>query len=280
MQPHSDNSGETAGAVGESELIRRIAEWLGPVNPPPPEGMGDDCAVYAAGAGLPQLITTDPVIEGYHFDETVPPEWVGAKLLKRSISDIAAMGGRPRRAVLALALPADTGLEWLGRFFEGLRQCAAEYRIQVTGGDVAETTGPLVANLTLVGEAPSGRVLTRRGAGEGDHLLVTGALGGSRAGHHYRFAPRVEEGVWLAGQPEVRAMIDLSDGAAKDLPALLPAGGRAELDWANLPLREAVRDDATLDEAGRWVRALCDGEDYELLFALDGSASVPEFLRR
>ncbi len=280
MHPLNPNPGITVGQLGEIELIRRITEWLGSVNPPSPEGIGDDCAVYQPEGGRPQLITTDPVIDGYHFDDTVPPGCVGAKLLKRNISDVAAMGGRPHRAVLSLALPATTGLEWLRDFCGGLRECALEYETLVVGGDVAQTSGPLTANLTLIGDAPSGRVLTRRGAAIGDHLLVTGELGGSLKGHHYRFSPRVKEGVWLAGLPEVRAMIDLSDGLAKDLPALLPQDGQAELDWEALPIREEVPREPGDDVADRWVHALCDGEDYELLFTLDETASVPDFLRR
>ncbi len=277
MHASENRPDQTVGQIGEMALIRRIAHWLGPTNPLEPEGIGDDCAVFQVEAGLPQLVTTDPVIARYHFDASVAPEWVGAKLLKRNISDIAAMGGRPRRAVLSLALPSATALDWLERFFRGLRESAEEYGVRVVGGDVAQTDGPAAAYLTLLGDAPAGRALTRRGARAGDPLFVTGELGGSLAEHHYRFRPRVEEGVWLAGRPEVRAMIDVSDGLAKDLPALLPSGCQAALEWDALPVRDSVTTAG--DKAAGWCRALTDGEDYELLFAIDGRASIDRFVR-
>ena len=278
MHTRNDSPAETVGEIGESELILRITDWLGPLNPPVPEGIGDDCAVFLAEGGSPQLVTVDPVIEGCHFDASVSPEAVGAKLLKRNISDVAAMGGRPRRAVLSLALPAATRLDWLRRFFDGLGEVARECHVKIVGGDVAAYEGPFSAFLTLMGEAAGTRVLTRKGGKVGDWLMVTGALGGSLGGHHHAFTPRVEEGVWLASRSEVRAMIDLSDGVAKDLPALLPPGVQAELDWEALPLSRELKRTARNREDG-WRHALTDGEDYELLFVLDHSVRPQAFLR-
>ncbi len=279
MNPFTSQPQDSVGRMGEVELTRRIAEWLGPVNPLPPEGIGDDCAVYTVEAGRPQLITTDPVIYGLHFDDSVLPEQAGAKLLKRNISDIAAMGGRPLRAVLSLTLPRETGVVWVRRFFEGIRECAVRYDIKVIGGDIARSEGFLGACLALTGDAPAGRALTRTGAGIGDHLLVTGGLGGSLSGGHYKFEPRVREGLWLAGREEVRSMVDLSDGLAKDLPSLLPPGSEADLDWESLPVREEAKRQSETDGRHPWLHAVCDGEDYELLFALDAGKAPEAFLR-
>ncbi len=278
MVGEKNSSAGTVGEIGEKELIRRIAGWLGPVNPPSPEGIGDDCAVFLAAEGSPQLVTVDPVIEGCHFDSSVAPEAVGAKLLKRNISDVAAMGGLPRRAVLSLALSGDTRLDWLRRFFDGLGKVAGRYGVSIVGGDVARKEGPFSAYLTLIGEAAGTRVLTRRGGKIGDWLLVTGTLGGSRAGHHFEFTPRVEEGVWLAAHAGVRSMIDLSDGLAKDLPTLLPPGAQAELEWDELPL-SAVLAGTVRDREDGWRHALTDGEDYELLFVLDESHRPQDLIR-
>ena len=231
--------------------------------------MGDDCAVLPAGH-RPQLFTVDPVIYGEHFDNTVPPRGVGEKLFKRNLSDIAAMGGRPRAAVVALALDPRMRLAWLEGFYLGLTAVSRRYGVPIVGGDVARHDGGIVATMTLVGEATGSRVVTRTGARAGDWIFVTGVLGGSLAsGHHWKFSPRLAEGAWLAGRREVRAMLDVSDGLAKDLRALTPPGAEPALDAAALPLRRGCDMRA----------ALCDGEDYELVFVVTGKTDTAEFLR-
>ncbi len=269
MHPFTDQSRESVSALGEERLIAAIRRWLGPASPRAPFGIGDDCAVLRASRGR-QLITVDPVIYGRHFDDTVPPRAVGAKLLKRNLSDLAAMGGRPVAAVLALTLDARVDRRWLEGFYRGLAACARRHAVAIVGGDVAQADGVLAASLTLLGEAAAPRVLTRTGARPGDAIYVTGRLGGSLAtGHHFRFTPRLAEGAWLAARPEVRAMMDVSDGLAKDLHALTPAGAVPALSAAALPRRR-----------GADVRAaLTDGEDYELAFALAGRADAAGFAR-
>jgi thiamine-monophosphate kinase len=255
--------------MGEERLIRAIRRWLGTAAPAAPHGMGDDCAVLPRLAGRP-LLTVDPVIYGEHFDDRVPARAAGAKLLKRNLSDIAAMGGRARAATVALALDPRTKRSWLEGFYRGLAAEARRQRVAIVGGDVARLAGGLVATLTLLGETTGARALTRKGAKAGDFIFVTGRLGGSLAsGHHHRFAPRMREGAWLARRQEVRAMIDVSDGMAKDLPAITPTGAEPAVDAGALPRRN-----------GCDVRAvLCDGEDYELLFAVAGRADL-DALRR
>lgn len=258
MNPFTKKHSESVSAWGEEKLIGAIRRWLGGVSPRAPFGIGDDCAVLAPSRGQ-QLITVDPVIYGRHFDATVPPQAVGAKLLKRNLSDLAAMGGRPVAAVLALTLDGRVSRAWLQAFYRGLATSARKYRVSIVGGDVAQADGVLAASLTLLGEAAGPRVLTRIGAKIGDWIHVTGALGGSLAsGHHFRFAPRLAEGAWLARHTEVRAMMDVSDGLAKDLRALTPAGASPALEAAALPRRGTASIQA----------ALTDGEDYELVFAL------------
>jgi thiamine-monophosphate kinase len=258
----------SVASLGETGLLAAIRRWLGSAAPPTPVGPGDDCAVLPPAAGA-QLITVDPVIAGVHFDRRVPPRAVGAKLLKRNLSDLAAMGGRPRAAVIALALDERVSVRWLQDFYRGLAAESRRHRVPIVGGDVARLPGSLVATLTLLGAAPS-RPLTRIGARCGDRIYVTGELGRSRpTGHHHRFQPRLAEGAWLAGRPAVVAMMDLSDGLAKDLRALTPAGAEPELDFAALPRRAG----ATRREA------LGDGEDYELVFIFSARADRPAFER-
>lgn len=267
MTPFTRQFSASVSALGEEQLITAIRRWLGPVSPRAPFGVGDDCAVLPARRGR-QLITVDPVIYGRHFDDTVPPRAVGAKLLKRNLSDLAAMGGRPTAAVLALTLDARVSRAWLEQFYRGLAACARQHGVPIVGGDVAQADGLVAASLTLLGTAAGPRILTRTGARRGDALYVTGQLGGSRpSGHHYRFTPRLDEGAWLARQPAVRAMMDVSDGLAKDLRALTPRGAVAALDPAALPRRQGCS----------LAAALSDGEDYELVFALAAAADHARF---
>jgi thiamine-monophosphate kinase len=270
VNPFASRRSESVAALGEEGLIAAIRGWLGGVSPPAPRGIGDDCAVVGGPAG-PRLMTVDPVVYRRHFDASTAPEAVGAKLLKRNLSDIAAMGGRPLAAVVALALDPRVRRDWVAGFYRGLAACARRHRVRIVGGDVAEAPGTLVASLTLLGTVGAGRAVARRGARPGDRIYVTGRLGGSlRSGHHLSFRPRLGEGAWLARRKAVRAMMDVSDGIAKDIASLTPAGAAAALNPGAIPRR----DGCTLREA------LCDGEDYELLFALDRSAAAGPFERR
>ncbi|HYC70583.1 MAG TPA: thiamine-phosphate kinase [Opitutaceae bacterium] len=280
MNPFTRQRAAAVTATGELRLIGLIRRWLGPTSPPAPFGVGDDCAVLPPSRH-PQLVTTDPVIYGRHFDDRVPARAAGAKLLKRNLSDIAAMGGRPQWAVVSLALAPETRLAWLREFYLGLAGAARRYGVKIVGGDITEgPAGFLGAFLTLHGEAAAGRVVTRTGAREGDGLFVTGPLGGSGAGHHHRFVPRIAEGAWLAGQREVVAMMDVSDGVAKDVQCLTPHGLVASV-WPPLvPVTPAARAAARRSGRPAWQHALSDGEDYELLVVLRAPRGEAEFARR
>ena len=203
-----------------------------------------------------------------HFNDRVEPAQVGAKLLKRNLSDLAAMGGRPTAAVLALTLAPEVSLAWLEKFYRGLAKCARQYQVRIVGGDVAQADGALAASLTLLGEATGPRTLTRKGARVGDSIYVTGRLGRSlQTGHHFAFSPRLKEGAWLAQRPEVCAMMDLSDGLAKDLHALTPPHANPAVFAAAVPRQKKASLRA----------ALTDGEDYELLFILSAASDRDQF---
>ena len=268
MSPFTPVASRQVRSLGEIALISSLRRWLGDTCPPSPAGIGDDCAVLPAVRG-DTLLTVDPVVYGVHFDDAVTSRQVGRKLMSRNLSDIAALGGTPRAALVALALDPSTDKGWLEGFYRGLAQVARAHSVRVIGGDVTSHRG-FAATLTLIGTAGK-RTLTRQGARIGDWIYVTGLLGRSlQSGHHHRFTPRLDEGAWLAAQPEVRSMIDVSDGIGKDLPALMPRGGMASLDSSALPLRPGASV----------AQAQADGEDYELLFSLRGDADRAAFERR
>ncbi|HTL67979.1 MAG TPA: thiamine-phosphate kinase [Lacunisphaera sp.] len=270
MTPFTSRRSQSVASQGERRLIGEIKRWLGAACPRSPFGIGDDCAVLP-GSRRPALVTTDPVIFGQHFDAAVPPRAVGAKLLTRNLSDIAAMGGKPVAAVVSLALAPDTSLAWLQQFYRGLAACALRFGVRIVGGDITQApAGFFGAFLTLHGNVTTRRVITRAGARRGDRILVTGPLGGSRLGHHHRFTPRLAEGAWLARRPEVVAMMDISDGLAKDLADLTPAGLAPSLSAAAIPVSLAARQAARRSGRSPLDHALGDGEDYELLVVVRG----------
>lgn len=272
MNPFSENSAGTVGALGEPKILDRVRAAFAEISPPAPRGIGDDCAVLPAVpagifAGTPhRLATTDSVVFGKHFDASVSPENAGRKLVRRNASDVAATGGVPADALLALVMSGDVSAAWFDGFLRGVAEACAECGIELVGGDAASAPAPRFFSATLALTGFAERPLARTGARLGDALFVTGTLGGSLLGKHFAFRPRLAEGRFLAAQPAgtVRACIDLSDGLMKDHAALLPAGTHAEFDFDALPVSDAA---GTL--GGDPIRrAFGDGEDYELLFAV------------
>jgi|TARA_B110000438_G_C15814426_1_gene651285 thiamine-monophosphate kinase len=219
--------------------------------------MGDDTAVLKEPRH--NLLTTDSLVYGRHFDDSLSAELAGAKLLKRNLSDIAAMGGQPGVAVLAGFLPSNTSISWIEQFVTGLRECAREWGVLIVGGDLTQTDDFLGFNLTLNGTAA--RPVLRGASESGDLIWVTGELGGSIHGHHAEFRPRLKEGQYLANEAAVHSMIDVTDGLAKDLPTLLSDGLAAEIDLNAIPLRDQAQQ-----APHPLAAAFTDGEDYELLF--------------
>jgi len=276
MVPFTHDFADSVSQLGEVALIQQIGKWLGPVSPASPHGIGDDCAVLKPINSGQQILTVDSITYGQHFDASVSPEDAGAKLVKRNLSDIAAMGGTPGPAVLALLCGPDVCTQWLERFFIGIRQCCEHYRISLVGGDISSLApGNFSAVLTLTGQALSPKL--RSTAKCGDFIYVTGTLGGSILGKHYKFQPRLTEGQWLAQHPDCSAQMDLTDGLAKDLKSLLPPASHAALDLSALPIAPAAHNLAKTSGCGALQHACCDGEDYELVFTLDSLVNCHAF---
>lgn len=264
MNPIAATDADAVAALGETALIARVRAALGEVAPPAPEGPGDDCAALDP-APFPgrRLVTTDAVILGRHFDAATGAAAAGRKLVNRNLSDIAAMGGVPADAVLALILGPDISAAWLEDFVGGMRDAARPVGLRIVGGDLARAaTGLFIASLTLTGFAV--KPLLRTGAMSGDFIYVTGELGGSILGRHHAFAPRLAEGRFLAAHPAVRSGMDLTDGPAKDLPELLPPNCAALLDLDALPISPDAHRVAASSGLPVSHHALNDGEDYEL----------------
>jgi thiamine-monophosphate kinase len=250
---------KTLADIGEDELVRRLVRGRchgsGVI-----EGPGDDCAVVAApGAGRHLLLKTDTVVEGVHFTADTPAHLIGRKALARVLSDFAAMAATPRHALVTLIAPPTTPVRRVLDLYRGLHALARRFEVAVVGGETARGD-QLIVTVSLSGDAPAKGWVRRHGAHAGDQLFVTGRLGGSLGGRHLSFQPRLAEAQWLVNHLPVRAMMDLSDGLAKDLPRLAGGAGLGfEVDPEVLPCATGCSP----------AQAWGDGEDYELLLAVD-----------
>ena len=260
---------------GERELIRKIAIWLGDTSPASPAGIGDDAAILD-NTHQTMVVTKDSLVYNKHFDNLATPEQVGAKLLKRNLSDLAAMGATPSHAVLACLCPSSLSQLWIKGFFKGLKTCADDYQVSLVGGDMSSTLFDLAFTLTLLGEGAS-QNLTRGTAKPGDTLWVTGSLGGSILGKHLSFTPRVLEGSWLANYQGISSAMDISDGLSTDLLNLRPEGCAFELEADAIPISEDATRLSLESEKNSLQHALSDGEDYELLFTLNSAVKPSTF---
>jgi thiamine-monophosphate kinase len=267
------------GAGGEFALI----DWIRRQGSPQAAGswtrlgIGDDCAILDLGlsvvGGKPAtvgelLVTTDMLMDGRHFRlEQDGAEAVGYKAMGVNVSDIAAMAGIPRAAVVAVALPRRSAMEVARGLHAGMRALADRHGVELVGGDTNAWDGPLVIAVTVLGEATERGAVMRSGARPGDVVLVTGPLGGSLAsGRHLRPAPRVDEALELNRVATIHAMIDLSDGLSSDLAHILDESGGlgAILDAGAIPVHDDARHLVDDDGPAALDHALNDGEDFEL----------------
>lgn len=250
----------------EDELVRLLTRGLRQ-SPRTLTGPGDDCAVVELPGGKSrQLLKADAVVEHVHFTRDMGAAAVGNKALCRAVSDIAAMGGSPCEALITLVLPPDVSLSWVKGVYAGLNKAARRWGVGIAGGETSSAAAgsPVVISVFLTGELPAGTEVRRSGAKPGEVIAVTGRLGNSFAsGWHLQFTPRLREAQWLMTHCPPTAMMDLSDGLAKDLPRLAAASGCGwDLNVGALPLRKGA------DAAA----ALGDGEDYELLMTFPAAA--------
>jgi len=269
------------GELGEFGLIDRIARRVAP-SPAVVLGIGDDAAGILPTPGTLTLVTSDMLLEGVHFDLSFcDPRSLGRKSLAVNLSDLAAMGARPRQFLLSIALPATISLEFVDGFVAGVMEQAERFGATLVGGDTCASRGGVAISITALGEQLPGRVVTRGGAAPGDLVCLTGTVGDAAAGlnelrkgvregflvsRQLDPQPRVEAGVALAEAGLVSAMIDVSDGVLADLTHICELSGvGARLELAQLPLSEEYRAACGADP---FDLALSGGEDYELLFCV------------
>ncbi len=283
--------------IGEFGFIDRISGRVG--NPEEVVvGIGDDAAVTVLSPGMVLLSTSDMLVEGVHFDLAwSDPYSLGRKSLSVNLSDIAAMGGIPKFALLSVAIPPELPLDFLERFIEGFIAQAVSYGVTLTGGDTSSSRGGFVISVTLQGEQYPEKVVRRSGACAGDIICVSGTLGdsalglqmlikGERSGaaimRHLDPQPRNVLGRTLADAAIPSSMIDVSDGLLADLGHILAksgTGARVAID--SLPLSSCFKRavESSSPEFRRYT--LSGGEDYELLFTvsperLDDARSAAE----
>lgn len=286
---------------GEFELIDRIKAAFSQM--PVPDGVrgiGDDCAVIPEHEGRDSLISTDMLAEGVHFlREDISPYQLGWKSAAVNFSDIAGMGGEPVGSYLSLALPEDLSDEWLDEFVRGYRDISLKYGFPLLGGDTTASSGGICICVTVHGRVRSGSALLRGNAKAGDAVCVTGCLGDSACGldivlrrrrgeyvdprfdslvhAHYMPLPQIDGGIALAAAAGVHAMMDISDGVASDLRHILRASRcSAVLDFDSVPVSAAAAEYCRTYGLDVREKALCGGEDYQLLFtaAPDALASI------
>ncbi len=245
----------------------------------------DDAALLIPSPGLELVVSTDALVAGIHFHADDPPELIGRKLLRVSVSDLASMGAEPYVYLLTIVIPPECEESWLEQFAAGLARDQEAFGIHLAGGDTVSTSGPLVLSLTAVGEVPAGKALRRSGASEGEDIWVSGTIGDaalglmamqgdlSVLGENDRAAlkdryllpqPRIGLGAALRGIGS--SCIDVSDGLAADLGHVCRASGvRGEVQFDCIPLSEPARAAMTADPHIA-DSILSGGDDYELLF--------------
>lgn len=261
--------------------------------------IGDDAAIFSSNAGKETVITTDLLVEDIDFRRTTaPPLLLGHKALAVSLSDIAAMGARPRWSLISIGVPDDVWqTEFVDQFYEGHAGISSRYDVRLIGGDTSRTTEQIVVDSIVIGECNIGQAVKRAGAQPGDQIFVTGSLGGAAAGlrliergahlaeqklddddsqkldhvllRQLRPDPRVGWGMVLGEERLATAMIDISDGLSSDLNHLCTASGvGALIESSLLPIDHQVVELCGRRALDPLQLALHGGEDFELLFTV------------
>ena len=277
------------GEIGEFALLKRISALLPETAAGVIKGIGDDVAVLDTSGPEYLLATIDIQVEGVHFTrETITPYQLGRRVAAINISDIAAIGGDPRWALVSLAMPGSIEVGYVEELYRGMREQMSLAGASIVGGNLSRMKSIIAVDFTLLGVVAPGRLTLRSTARSGDAVLITGSPGESRAGRelirrpelvigsssrqrlierHLCPQPRLVEGQLLARSGLVTSMIDVSDGVIGDLFHICRSSGKgAEIEAGSLPVCPAVSEAAAAAGADSLEWVLSGGEDYELLF--------------
>jgi len=249
--------------LGEFDLIDRIARRVR-LSRRTVKGIGDDAAILKYKKGRHLLFTSDMLVEGRHFRRRSGGYLVGKKSLSANISDIAAMGGQPRSAVVSLGVPSSLDLKYIDALYKGIRTVAKKFKIDLVGGDTVSSK-KIIINIALLGEVEKKRLVLRSTARQGDAIFVTGSIGGSLKRRHLSFTPRLKEARFLTKNFKVHSMIDVSDGLIADLGHILRS--------SNVGAVIYERDIPVSRNAKGFASAIKEGEDFELVFTMSRAAS-------
>jgi len=235
-------------------------------------GVGDDCAVIDDGGRDYLLVTQDMLTEEVHFRvKEAGYRRIGRKALGVSLSDIAAMAGRPEFYTLSLACPANTEVKAIDEFYRGLEEAASGYGVKLVGGDTSRAKR-FVCDICLFGRVEKRLVTLRSGARIGDDIFVTGTLGGSRGKKEFCFTPRVKEARILVRNYRINSMIDISDGLSSDIRRIAEESGVGAEMWASrIPVARGAKG---------IINAISDGEDFELLFTAPAGYKEKDISRK
>lgn len=241
---------------------------------------GDDLAILNWDKDDLLLVGNDQVLDGVHFDSKQhTPRQIGRKVMNRNLSDCAAMACLPAAAVITVALPKGTPMEYAKELYLGIKEAGEPYYCAIVGGDTASWDGKLVVTVSILGRSAEVMPVTRSGAKVGDGIYVTGPLGGSILGRHMTFEPRVFLSREIAKKKRAHAMLDLSDGLSRDLKHICEQSEvGAIIDASLIPIHDDAKELAKRSGKSPLEHALHDGEDYELLFT--GPTPLPkEYVR-
>jgi thiamine-monophosphate kinase len=276
--------------IGEFGFIERFAHRFEDLLAPNAMGIGDDCAIIPAGEDYDLVLTTDMLVEDIHFIRNkISPLDLGHKALAVNLSDVAAMGARPIGSFLSIAIPNDIEVEYLDELMEGYHQLSERYKLPLMGGDTTRSPHKLVLNISVIGRVEKGKARLRSMAKTDDVIAVTNTLGDSAAGfqlikkdlnvgedaawlinRHNCPEADVAEGLWLAQQAGVHAMMDVSDGIASDLKHVLKASQKgAVVELTDLPLSYQLKHVSTAYKFNPIEMATSGGEDYCLLLTIN-----------
>lgn len=244
--------------INEIGLIEKISRMI-KTDSSVIRGIGDDTAVLKYTEDKYLLFTADMLVEGVDFTGKATPQDIGHKALACSLSDIAAMGGVPKYALVSLGLPKNNAGEFIDKFYRGLLKLAGDFKVNIVGGDLSYSRR-IVIDVSIAGEVKKEKVVLRSTAKPGDLIFVSGALGGSIYGRHLKFIPRIKEANYLVKEYKINSMMDISDGLALDLNRLTESSGAGAVIYEKLiPVSE---------QAKSFHQALYMGEDFELLFTM------------